>query len=228
VIVVVGSPTGQIVEGRIRLAGIAAATARAAAETGAHVQLLGRVGDDASADLLLLDLAAGGIGHVAVLRDPARPTPIAAEDEIDAELDAGAGLEAGDSLDADDVSAASRAHAADPPIALDAGDVELGLRYLTDFAVIVLVPPADAAVTRVTVDGAGWASAQLILVVEDSSTELDVPPDTIVLEAPPDDPDGTFATFVGRLAAALDAGGSPAEAFAGVAEAAGWSATSGS
>ena len=218
---------------------MAASTARAAAESGAEVQLVGRVGDDASADTLLLELAAARIGHVAVLRDPARPTPVEAEpaageldagDELDArdELDADDELDAGDELDADDPDPASRAAEANRPIALDAGDVELGLRYLTDFAVVVLLPPADASVTEVAVDGARWASAALILVVEAGSpTQPDLPRDSIVLEAPADDPDGAFASFVGRLAAALDAGGAPADAFATVAAEAGWSASTG-
>jgi hypothetical protein len=68
-----------------------------------------------------------------------------------------------------------------------------------------------------------------VLVVEhEAPPDLAVPPDAIVLEAPAEDPDGVFATVVGRLAAALDAGGSPEDAFAQVVAADGWSLAPGS
>jgi hypothetical protein len=217
VIVVVGSPAGRSVDGRITLAGIAGETARAAAAMGSQVQLVGRVGDDALADVLLLELAAAGIGHVAVLRDPARSTPIA-PDTPDVE---------GDDATAPDLGADPAP--APRSIELDAADVELGLRYLTDFGVLVVVPPSSDAVARVAIDGAQWASARLVLVVEhEAPPDLAVPPDAIVLEAPAEDPDGVFATVVGRLAAALDAGGSPEDAFAQVVAADGWSLAPGS
>ena len=217
-IVVVGSPAGRIVDGRVALAGIAAEAARAAAAAGATVQLVGRVGDDPAADTLLLGLATAGVGHVAVLRDPTRPTPIA--DEVDAEGP-------GEELDPGD-PATERATAADGPIDLDGGDVDLGLRYLTDFNVLVLVPPATESVARIAIEGARWASARLVLVVDHGTpAAVEVPPDAIVLQAPADDPNGAFASVVGRLAAALDAGGSPEDAFARVVAGAGWSTASG-
>lgn len=211
-IVVVGSPKGRIVEGRITLAGMAAETARAAAAAGAEVQLVGRVGGDPAADSLLLELAAAGVGHVAVLRDAARPTPIAGE----------ADGEGPDDLDPVDTGGEATAPAG-PQIELDAGDVDLGLRYLTEFRVIVLVPPAAADILRVTIDGARWASAAVILVVDgEAPSDPVLPPDAIVLEAPKADPDGAFAAVVGRLAAALDTGADPATAFRDVVTDAGW------
>jgi len=214
VIVVVGSPVGRIVDGRITLAGMAGETARAAAAAGAEVQLVGRVGDDPAADALLLQLAAAAIGHVAVLRDPARPTPVGGEADAD-------GPDDPEPFDGGTEPTVLRP----VPIELDAGDVDLGLRYLTEFAVLVIEPPASPDVLRVAIDGAGWANAALILVV-DGGTPSDVgsAPDTIVLEAPVDDPDGAFATVVGRLAAALDAGADPATAFREVVTTSGWAA----
>jgi len=216
VIVVVGSPVGRIVNGRITLAGMAGETARAAAAAGAEVQLVGRVGDDPAADALLLELAAEGIGHVAVLRDPARPTPVEVEVEADAD-----GTDDPGPLDSGTEPTVPQAD----PIELDPGDVDLGLRYLTEFVVLVIEPPASPDVLRVAIDGARWANAALILVV-DGETPPDVgsAPDTIVLEAPVDDPDGAFATVVGRLAAALDAGADPATAFRDVVTTSGWAA----
>ena len=196
------------------LAGMAGITARAAAEAGAEVQLVGRIGDDPAADALLLELAAAKVGHVAVLRDPARPTPVEGELEELGPVD----------LDRDDPGAGSSRHV--HPIELDAGDVDLGLRYLTDFEVLVLVPPAAADVVRVAVDGARWASAGLILVVEgEAPPDLPLPREAIVLAAPEDDADGAFAAVVGRLAAALDRGADPATAFGEAVASGGWGAT---
>jgi hypothetical protein len=92
-----------------------------------------------------------------------------------------------------------------------------------------VAPPATADVLRVAVDGARWASAGLVLVVDaEAPPDLVLPPDAIVLEAPEDDPDGAFASVVGRLAAALDRGSAPDAAFAQVVESAGWTVAPGS
>ena len=44
----------------------------AAAAPRAAVEIVGRVGDDPDGDALMIALARAGVGHVAVLRDPAR------------------------------------------------------------------------------------------------------------------------------------------------------------
>ena len=56
-------------------AGTAVATAIAAVRAGASVQLVGKLGDDPAGDAVLVALARAGVGHVALLRDPSRPTP---------------------------------------------------------------------------------------------------------------------------------------------------------
>ena len=76
-IVVVGSPIAEPVGPAIRAGGLGADIARRATASGAAVQIVGRVGEDAAGDEVLLSLAAAGIGHVAVLREPGRPTPAA-------------------------------------------------------------------------------------------------------------------------------------------------------
>jgi hypothetical protein len=74
-------------------------------------------------------------------------------------------------------------------------------------------------------DHAEWLGARLVVVERpERSGEAAVdgePPGiegitdgAIVLEAPTSDPDGTFAGFVGSLAARLDAGATPADAWA--------------
>jgi sugar/nucleoside kinase (ribokinase family) len=211
VIIVIGSPLGRLQDQSIVASGTPARAALAAAAAGRSVELVGRTGDDPSADALLLSLAHGGVGHAALLRDPARATPM--------EL-----VSAGD--DADPASTDEPEPALGEPRerpTLDAADVELGLRYLTEFAVLVLAEPAGPDVVRVVADAASWNAARLLLVVEADTVAADgLPADAIVFEAPADDSDGVFATLVGRFAAALDEGADPADAFRSSIEAQGW------
>lgn len=214
-IVVIGSPIGWLRDEEVVPTGTPARAALAAAAAGREIQLIGRTGDDPTADGLLLSLGRGGVGHVAVLRDPARTTPLAPEPVSD---------------DADPTSpddpGTSALEAPSPP-ALDAADVELGLRYLTNFAVVVLAEPAARDVVRVVADAATWNAAQLVLVVAAGTEPWDeLPPDAIVFEAPADDPDGDFAALVGRFAAALDDGTDPADAFRTSIAAEGWTEAS--
>ena len=205
-IVIVGSPVGRLADARVEPGGVAARAAIAAAQAGTSVQVVGRVGDDPDADRLLFALATGGVGHVAILRDPARATPIEPEPAADTDPD-------------EDPEPPTTAR----PIELDAADIDLGLRYLTDYRVVVLVPPARAEVLAVVADAARWAAAHLVVVTDgDDTPSASLPADAIVLEAPVVDPDGAFANLVGRLAAALDGGVDPASAFRDVVSDAGW------
>jgi sugar/nucleoside kinase (ribokinase family) len=183
-IVVVGSPIGRLVDGAVSAAGTVSRIALAAAAAGRTVQLVGRTGDDPTADAVILDLARGGVGHVALLRDPARTT------------------------------------------SLDAADVDLGLRYLTDFAVVVLAEAAGPGIVEVVGEAARWADARLLLIVGAGEPVPDgLPPDAVVFEAPATDADGLFAAFVGSFAAALDDGTEPAEALRASLAAQGWTAS---
>lgn len=189
--------------------------ALAAARARRAVQLVGRTGDDATADAIVLDLALGGVGHVALLRDPARQTPL---EPVLREED-----EAGDPADdTDPMVVPPHAAAAEGPT-LDAADVDLGLRYLTDVDVVVLAEPAGPEIVAIVAEAARWGEARLILVVgAGESVPADLPPDAIVFEAPDADPDGVFATLVGTFAAALDDGSDPAEAFRASVATDGW------
>jgi sugar/nucleoside kinase (ribokinase family) len=212
VIVVIGCPTGRLDDGRVTAGGTASTVAIAAAGGGRQVQLVGRIGDDATADAILLDLASAGVGHVALLRDPARPTPLettpTADDVADAHDDAGVRP-----------SAASEGVRT---LLLEAADVELGLRYLTDYRVIVLADQVAPEVVAVAVDAARWGAARLVVILEPGAAVPDpVPVDATVIEAPASDPDGAFAALVGRFAAALDEGTAPGDAFLGSLAAAG-------
>ena len=200
-IVFIGHPVADMGADGIRPAGSVALAALGAAAAGATVQLVGKVGDDAAGDAVILGLAAGGVGHVALLRDPARPTPVmAAPDGEDLAADAGSPPEI---------------QPADPDArpALEAADVELGLRYLTDFRAILVAEPLSDAIVRVAADAATYAGAELVVVTADAEPG-DLPRSAVVLSVPRDDPGGSFATMLGRIGAAVETGLSAGEALA--------------
>jgi hypothetical protein len=213
VIIVIGSPVGWLRDEDVVPTGTPARAALAAAAAGREVQLVGRTGDDPTADGLLLSLARGGVGHVALLRDPARATPLVPEPSPE---------DAGPVLSDDESSGPG----SEPPAlpGLDAGDVDLGLRYLANYAVLVLAEPAGRDAVRVIADAASWSGAQLVVVVDQGAEPpAGLPSAAIVFEAPAEDPDGDFAALVGRFAAALDDGTDAADAFRSSIAAQGWS-----
>jgi sugar/nucleoside kinase (ribokinase family) len=202
VIVVIGEVIAREDQaGEVAPAGFSALLALAAAQGGAKVEIVSRIGDDPAGDEVLLAFARAGVGHVATLRDAGLGTR-RVSDTTDAVL-----IEDGSSADATD--------APEPggEAVLDDGDVALALRYLTDFRVIVLVHPTDARIVSEAAAASGWASAQLVVVVLPGiEPELDVGDDVLVLSADRD-AEGT-AERVGAFAAAVDAGGDPDTAYA--------------
>lgn len=74
-IVVVGRPGLDAKDELDRPAGL---VATAAAAAGARVELVGSIGDDPAGDRVALALGKAGVGHAALLRDPAAVTPRAA------------------------------------------------------------------------------------------------------------------------------------------------------
>jgi hypothetical protein len=177
---------------------------------------VGKTGDDPVADGVVLDLARGGVGHVALLRDTAHPTPVETgpRDNVDAASDGPDGPS--------QVPAGDEAPLAVP--GLEAADVDLGLRYLTDYRVVVLADPSAADVVAVAADAARWGEARLIVVVAAGRpAPVGLPDDAVVLEAPITDPDGVFAALVGAFAAALDEGAEPETAFRASLASDGWS-----
>jgi sugar/nucleoside kinase (ribokinase family) len=218
VIVVVGQPLYRANDDGVSVDGLPARIALAAAAGGRAVQLVGKAGEDPEGDAVALALAEGGVGHVALLRDAGGPT-LRAPEPAGVELDA--------AEDIDEPVVVDRSP--DPPpgaTALDAADVDLALRYLTDYAVLVLADQAEPDVVKVVADAAAWVGARLILVLWfGHGIPERLPADVIVFEAPDADPDGVFASFVGSFAAALDDGGDPADAFRSSIEADGWAAS---
>jgi hypothetical protein len=214
VIVVVGTPAWRP-DAPAGPAGLACGIAIAAAARGASVELVGRAGDDPAGDALMIALAGAGVGHVALLRDPTRPTPLVVAVAEPSEPDL---LDDGDP---DDV--ATTVPSAGPR--LEALDVDLGLRYLTAFSVVVVAPDAVDAALAVAADAAAFAGAHLVVLVEEGSDLPDgVPAAATVLGAPRIDPDDAFARSVGAYAAGLDTGMPPEEAFMS-ALALGWEAS---
>ena len=90
-IVVLGRPgLGVAVAGGSQpLDGLAALVALAAVDRGARVELVGTVGEDQAGDAVMVALGAAGVGHAAVLRDPAGVTPGGAKRGPQPRLDAG-------------------------------------------------------------------------------------------------------------------------------------------
>jgi hypothetical protein len=218
VIVVVGQPLFRASDDRSAVDGVPAQIALAAASRGRSVQLVGKAGLDAEGDTVVLGLAQGGVGHVALLRETGSQTLRSRVPDEAATATREANIDEPPEI----------GKASEPPgsATLDATDVDLALRYLTEYAVVVLADSTDPAVVKVVADASGWAGARLILVVHPGQPiPVDLPTDVIAFEAPDGDPDGAFATFVGTFAAALDEGDDPADAFRSSIQADGWAPT---
>jgi len=100
------------------------------------------------------------------------------------------------------------------PRALEQADVELALRYLPDVRVVIAVGATEPLLSSLA-DGAAFSGATLVVVSgpENEAAAPNLPESAIVLEAPADDPDETFAGFVGAFAARLDRSEKPADAW---------------
>lgn len=231
---IVGSPSfapGSTPADAGEAGGLAARIARAAASAGAEVQLVGKVGDDAVGDAVVLALARRGIGHSALLRDAGGATPIESPGPGEADpVDSGSivSLLAGANL-ADDtaISRGERGGLQVPGLALEPADISLGLRYLRDFHVLVAADPLDESSSSAIADAAAFADAVLLVIAPCGQVAPAEPGTAIVLEAPDVDPDGAFAALVGRFAAALDRGVNAADAFRAATVDGGWERAAG-
>ena len=227
-IVVVGSPIAQPSGHGIEAGGLSAAIAQAAARAGGAVQIVGRVGEDAAGDQVLLALAAAGVGHVAVLREAGRPTPAAPPRAGESASPDGPAL--GESLledvDEADPDVVDPNHADPDPagLSVDAADVELALRYVPDYRVLVAAADLDPSALEAVVAAAGWSGSHLVALIADGSSSSGLPEHATVLGRPASDPDGAFGQMVAAYAIALDQGIEPAAAFAAAQRSGGWAA----
>jgi hypothetical protein len=211
-IVVVGLPVyADGPDGEECAGGLAVEVAAAAGRRGGTVELVGKVGNDGAGDAVVVALGRLGIGHAALLRDMARPTPVLTATQRDESADTGA--EEPESMLLPEDPAARPA--------LEAADVELALRYLPQASVIVLADPSAESTVEAGIQGAAFTSARLIVLVPTGGVSPSVPPEATVLEAPQDD-DGSFGRLVGTFAGALDAGLDPAAAFSEAVTTSGW------
>jgi hypothetical protein len=201
VIAVIGTPRLRGTGPEADVAGLAGAIAAAAAVGGSRVEFIGKTGDDPAGDAILLAMARHFVGHVATLRDPARPTPVVpAEDEP---------------IDVDGTPQAGPEPAAKEGPALEAADVGLALRYLPELAVIVTVHVTPGVIDE-AVAASSWADTSLIVVLRPEEPVPEGLPERAVVVAVADD-DGIGAgagSAIGQYAAALDQGEPAAEAFA--------------
>ena len=109
---------------------------------------------------------------------------------------------------------------------LDAADIELALRYLTECRVLVIADPLGDAALATAIDGARYHGAELVVAATQARLPDDdgMPEHSTVLDAPDED-DGAFAGLVGRYAAQLEAGRESADAWRDALDATGWEAT---
>ncbi len=227
-IVVIGSAACRLEpDGAGRAVGMAPEIAAAAAAAGATVEILARVGEDGAGDELLLALARSGVGHLAVLRDPGRPTALAAappEDAVLGEDDLVQALLAEEDAAATLPAGVLRVTPGGLPVApvLEPADLSLGLRYLRDFRVVVAVEPIADDGAAVVAEAASFGDAALVVVTRPGAPVPGAYAAATLLEAPVDDEEGAFARLVGRYAAALDRGVAPGEAFRSAAVDGGW------
>lgn len=227
VIVVIGDPILHPFDGHAPAlaGGPAAAIARTCVLAGATVQLAGKVGDDPAGDEVLLSLNRDGIGHVALLRNAGVSTAIGRPAGDGSEAEGVAAVispddawtldpeESGDdSPDLSDTEEALASAWPTAPSALAPEDLDLALRYLIAFDVLVVAEPLDAATLTVAAEAAAFSGAHLVIVgraaVPSASGDA-----VTVLEPPAADPDGDFAAVVARYAVALDGGTPSAAAF---------------
>jgi hypothetical protein len=217
VIAVIGAAAVRGTGSDATAVGLAASIATEAARSGSRVELIGKVGDDPAGDALLIALSRQAVGHVAILRDAARPTPSIVDpgsveldpvaDDAVADDPAAGDPAAGDPVAGDPAAGdpvASPGRDQDLP-ALDAADVGLALRYLPELAVIVAVhQPED--VLREAAAASRWAETTLIVVVPPNETAPDVLPDGVLVIAAEAAIESASGSTIGRYAAAIDQG----------------------
>lgn len=164
------------------LGGNAAGICLAIAAGGQRCELVGSIGDDPEGDEVAVLLGRAGVGHAALLRDPAGRTPVGGEDR-------------------------------QPRSRLDAGDVDLGLRYLADVQVLILAEPLAEAAQRAALEAAAYHGAPVVAILTaGDSGAPGLPEDATVLTAPEDD-SPAFHELVARYAVALAARVEPEQAF---------------
>lgn len=201
-IVVLGRPRVYRPEpdGPLAPGGLAAEIALAIGRAGIDVELVGSIGDDPEGDRVVVDLGRAGVGHAALLRDPAARTP-AFISAVDGALPR-----------------------------LEAADVELGLRYVPECRVLVVAAMLDPMALRKALEVAEYHTAAVVMVAPAGQLDAAALDDSVTLlerPEPEDDDEGeppgetdlaaddaAFGAFVAEYAMRLDGGEAPSDAFA--------------
>jgi hypothetical protein len=107
---------------------------------------------------------------------------------------------------------------------LDAADVELALRYLTECQVLVVADPLSEGAIQVVVEAATYHRAALVVIASDGAAAAALASDEATVLVKPDEDEGgdAFARVVATYAAALDGGTKPAEAWRAAIDSTGW------
>jgi hypothetical protein len=200
-IVVLGRPRVYRPEpdGDLAAGGFAVEVALAVGRAGAEAELVGSIGDDPEGDRIVIELGRAGVGHSALLRDPATRTPMVGQPR--------------------DVR---------PLPHLDAADVELGMRYLHECRVLVVGAELDAEALKQAQEAAEFHGAAVVMVAYAGTVDPELlGPEVTLLERPAtedeeavDDAvvvaadDADFGAFVAEYVVRLDRGEDPATAFA--------------
>jgi len=177
-IVVIGLPAYAGSAGGRRVGGLAVDVAAAAAVLGSSVELVGKVGDDGAGDAVVLALGRLGVGHAALLRDPARPrrccppwqSPRSPKPRTGPPTRWRAPLSRQTRWRRSRrrrTAGRGRAAPADPAArpGLEAGDISLALRYLAEARVVVLAEPLPEVAVAAVVEGATFAGARLVVLL---------------------------------------------------------------
>ena len=122
---------------------------------------------------------------MAILRDPARSTPVD-DDGTEGDGRSSAGPDAAPEI--------------------DGADIELALRYLTEFRVIVLVEPATSAVTDVVTRATDWGESELIVATSSADGAAEDAGRVHVMRRDSGEAEAAFADRVAALAVTLDGG----------------------
>jgi hypothetical protein len=200
-IVVLGRPRVYRPEpdGDLAPGGLAVELALAAARSGSQVELVGAIGDDPEGDRIVVALGRAGVGHAALMRDPATRTPLVGQPRD-----------------------------ARPLPRLDAADVELGLRYQPECRVLVVGAELSSEALAQALEAAEFHAAAVIVVAAAGAVDPEVlGPEVTLLERPAVEDaesvedavivatdDADFGAFVAEYAVRLDRGERPSDAFA--------------
>ncbi len=146
-IVILGRPRVYRPEpdGPLAPGGLAAEIALAVGRAGTAVEMVGSIGDDPEGDRVVVDLGRAGVGHAALLRDPAARTPtlIRSSDGILPRL--------------------------------EAADIELGLRYVPECRVLVIAAMIETDALARALESAEYHSAAVVMVAPAGSVDASCP-----------------------------------------------------